>query len=316
MTDTHEELTTFPLTERGRRPREEEGPTVILPLDGSSLATMAFPVAKALADLEGGTLHVVHAAERLVAPRELAGQLGLSPGHLAEVVIDELAGDPAEAIISLVRETAEPRLVMVAYARTLAAGHELGPVTERVLGEVDCPVVLVRPQHDVEGWELGRMLLPHDGAPHTAEGFAPAARLAERAEAEVYVLHVATLSGTPEPGTLPVPPYVDQPQHEWPEWTREFLDRMEVFTGLSPELEPRLFLSKGAPGAEILRYADERHIDLIALSWHGSLASEHAATLKEVILSAPCPVLFLRAPAPRSEVVAKRPPLEPPRKKG
>src|SRR5512132_528005 len=85
-----------------REAREQVSPRILVPLDGTERALSALPIAKALADLEGGTLHVVHVCEeRLLPPRELAGRLGLVPEDLAGTVIDEMAGDPGHSILSL-----------------------------------------------------------------------------------------------------------------------------------------------------------------------------------------------------------------------
>jgi nucleotide-binding universal stress UspA family protein len=274
----------------------------MVPLDGSERSLVALPVAKALAEIEGATIHVLHVCDRDVPARELCAGLHLAKEQLTGVVLDELTGMPAARIVELAGRIPDSMLVMAAHAQEVEVGNELGPVTEQVLANVSCPVVLVRPELGARPWSLKRILLPHDGSPVTAAGFLPAVRLAELAEAEILVLHVATLSGEPAPGSLPVPPYVDQPHLEWPEWTREFLERMEVFTDLPTTQQPRLFLSKGDPGHEILRFATEQRVDLIALSWHGSLERARAGTLKDVILNAPCPLLFAKAPTEEPRV--------------
>jgi nucleotide-binding universal stress UspA family protein len=274
--------------------RSGHGPTVFVPLDGSQSATRALPVARALAQLEGGSLHIVHATEHARPAREVIGRLGTSPEALFGTVLDEVQGPAAEAIVRLAAQTREARIVMCVRGKAAAPGQEISPSTLQVLSEADCPVLVVRAERGPAPWTLRRLLLPHDGSPLTATAFGPALRLAGLASATLFVLHVATLTGVQAPGAMPVPCYVDQPQHEWPEWSREFLERIEAFWELPADLRPRLFVSRGEPGEEILRFAAGRQIDLIGLAWHGSLARERAATLKEVILAAPCPVLFQR----------------------
>jgi nucleotide-binding universal stress UspA family protein len=170
----------------------------------------------------------------------------------------------------------------------------MGHVAEEVLRTARCPVVLVGPQWASADFKLRQLLLPHDGSPETACALSPAVALAERAGAELLVLHVAGSPAAPPGEGLPVPLYVDQPQHEWPEWTREFLERMEVYCDLPAHLRPRVFLAQGEAGEEILRFAARRGVDLIATAWHGSLLDRHAATAKALIARARCPVLFTR----------------------
>jgi nucleotide-binding universal stress UspA family protein len=280
---------------RGGPGVRQSEPRIVVPLDGSEAAMAALPVARTLAEIGGATVHLLYVSERQLPLREVSGLLGLSPQQLDGVVLEEVIGEPGDRILefSCLPETT---VVMTTHSAGPGAEHGLGPVTGQVLGSAGCPIVLVHPERGFGPWRLQRMLLPHDGSPVTAAGFRPAVRLAEKAEAAVFVLHVATLTGEPTPGSLPVPRYVDQPQHEWPEWTREFLERMDVFTEVSAGLPPRLLLSKGEPGEEILRFAAARSIDLIALSWHGTLEPRHAGTLKRVLDHAPCPIFFAKAP--------------------
>ncbi|MGI5862899.1 MAG: universal stress protein [Myxococcales bacterium] len=268
-------------------------PRIVVPLDGSEGALTALPVARGLAQVTGATIHLLHVSEQALPLREVSRQLGLTPEQMEGVVLDELTGEPAERIAQF---CCEPGTLLVMASRSNHGKYGLGEVSSRVLELAGCPIVLVRRERGMAPWCLQRMLLPHDGSPVTAAGFRPAVRLAQLAEATVFVLHVATLSGEPTPGSLPVPPYVDQPHLEWPEWSLEFLERMDVFTETAAALQPRLFLSKGDPGQEILRFARERGVDLIAVSWHGTLELRRAGTLKEIIDNAPCPVFFAKAP--------------------
>ncbi len=265
--------------------------TVFLLLDGSRTSAAAMPVAHALAQASGVALHVVHAGDRPEPPLELLQKLGLSGRALGHVVVDELIGEPIAAILEHVGATPGAVIVQTVCGEKRAATGRAGHVTRAVLSAAPCPVILVRPGTVASGWSMRRVLLPHDGSAQTAAALTPAVELAQRAQAELLVLHVATLAG--EPG-LPVPCYLDQPQHEWPEWSREFMERMDLFCLLPQQLRPRLFLSHGDPGAEILRFAAERRVDLIGLGWSGALVGTHGEVVKELLDRAPCPVLFSR----------------------
>ncbi len=275
---------------------EKRAATIVVPIDGSVHALVALPVAKGLAEILGATLHVVHVAERILPPRELLPRLGLTPEQLRGSVIDQAAGRPAEGIVRLARHLHSVLIVMCTHTGVEEPVGELGPIAREVIRDAPCPVVLVRPERGLRSWALQRVLLPHDGTPTTAAAIGPAADLAHRAKAELLVLHVAA-PGAPRPaeqGTFAAPRYLDQPQHEWPAWTREFLARMRSL-GHPPEaVKMRLSLASGDPGAEIVRFAEARNADLIVLGWRGHLEAERAATIKAVVQDAPCPVLILR----------------------
>jgi nucleotide-binding universal stress UspA family protein len=124
----------------------------------------------------------------------------------------------------------------------------------------------------------------------------PAGHLAHRAGAEVVVLHVAApgMKGPSERGTLAAPRYLDQPQHEWPVWGAEFLDRMTALGHPPAEVKFRLSMTAGGPGEEIVRFALDHNIDLVVLAWHGRWEGERAPTMKKVIRDSACPVFVLR----------------------
>lgn len=283
-------------------PRAAKAPTIVVPLDGSTHATVALPVAKTLAELEKAVLHVVHVAEPILPPREMLHKLGLTSEQLRGSVIDQTIGAPAEGIVRIARDLHCLFIVMCTHTGMVEPSGELGPVAEETLRLSPCPVVLVRPERGLRPWTLQRILLPHDGTPSTAIAIGPAADLAYKARAELDVLHVAVPGAgrAIEPGTFAAPRYLDQPQHEWPAWTREFLDRLRRLGRAPTEVRLRLFLARGEPGAEIVRFATERNSDLIVLGWHGHLEAERAATMKKVICDALCPVLVVRVASKRA----------------
>jgi nucleotide-binding universal stress UspA family protein len=114
------------------------------------------------------------------------------------------------------------------------------------------------------------------------------------AAAEIIVLHVATPGLEPpvELGTLVSPRYVDQPQHEWPAWAQEFLDRLRAVGGARNGVDGRLAVARGDAGAAILEFA--RESDLIVMGWRGVLEPDRARTMQRVIRDTVCPVIVFR----------------------
>jgi len=271
-------------------------PAILVPLDGSPHATVALPVAQTLARLLDGTIHLLHVTPQAEPPRELLRDLGLSPEDLRDVILDVPAGDAAPAILAAAEAADDPIIVLCTHTGMDKPFGTLGHVAEEVLLSTHAPLVLVQPERGHRPWVVDNILLPHDGSPTTAEGFRPASRLALRAHAELLVLHVAEAGGErpPEPGTFTLPRYVDQPQHEWPTWAAEFLERACRLGGIPDELELRLQVATGEPGAEIVRTARERGSDLIVVVWRGRPEPDRARTTRAIIHQAPCPVLIYR----------------------
>lgn len=270
-------------------------PVILLPLDGSQRALNALPVAKVFAALDGAPLRILHVTDRPPPLAELAAQLGVEPVELRGAAIESRPGEPASVILAVAQESPARMIVMNTHTKPAAPPEVLGHTALAVLRATPCPVVLVNPELDLAGWRLRRVLLPHEGTPATSDALRPGAEFARTADAELIVLQVAE-AGIPVPaesGSLTPPAYLDQPQHEWPAWGGEFLERLACICPLSG-LRVRLLLGRGAPAAEILRVAHEQAADLVVLAWKGRWGPERAATLRAVVAGGPCPILVVR----------------------
>lgn len=276
--------------------REEAGHTsVVVPLDGSEHAAEALPVARALARLLGGMLHIVHAGPEDAQSPELTRRLRLSPRALRGAVVDRVPVlDPRTTLDYAVdRESA---VIVASIGGGGEAPDGIGGFADGLIRESAVPLVFVPVGYDGRGRRLRTILLPHDGTPTTAAAFGPAVALAESSDAELIVLHAAEAkSAQPsEPGTYGGPQYVDQPQHEWPAWAHEFLERLGCIGCIPSGVHVRLLLESGDPGSRILKVAKTHDVDAIVLAWKGHWEPERARTVRRVLTEAPCPVVLLR----------------------
>jgi nucleotide-binding universal stress UspA family protein len=270
-------------------------PTIVVPLDGSEHALVALPVAKRLAEIEDATLHLVHVAHEISPPAEILERIGFTITELRGSVLDTKAGEPASGIIQVTNELRAALIVMCTHTAIPAAKKTVGSTALAVLKGAPCPVVLVRPERGVMPWALRRILLPHDGTPVTSAAIRPAAELARRSAAELDVLHVAApgRGASIEGGSLTPPRYMDQPQHEWPAWVQEFIERLACVCPLE-SLKVRLSLAPGVPRDEVLRFAADHGSDLIVLAWRGEWEGEQAAIVKTVLRHAASPAMVIR----------------------
>lgn len=276
-----------------------KAPCILVPLDASRSSAVALPVAKHLAELLEGTIHLLHVSTDTAAPTEVLRRIGVSTTEVRGSILSSRVGDPARGVLESADELDAGLIVMCTHtAASSPASEVLGHTARTVLERAPCPVVLVRPDRDVVPWPLRRVLLPHDGTPTTSAAIRPAVDLARAADAGLDVLHVAC-PGTglpPERGALAPPRYVDQPQHEWPAWLGEFLERLDSIAPLA-SIDVRMWLARGVPGQEVLRTAAEQCDDLIVLAWHGAWEGKHASTVKAVLQGARAPVMICRARA-------------------
>jgi nucleotide-binding universal stress UspA family protein len=265
---------------------------VALPPVGS--AEGAIQAGRVLARAMEAPLHGVLVWPTPIAPSEVPRLLRCDPAVLDGMVIDVAVGDPAERLHALA--TAQPVAFMVLTAED--GGHDpcgLGDVAARAIAASTTGALLMRPGASLAG--LSRILVPLDGTPSTAAALGPATDLAKRAGATLDIVLIEDIHAPlpAEPGAMAPPKYIDQPQHEWPAFSTEFVQRFMGSIAHCPGGVPkRFFVASGHPASEILRFARELDTDLIALVWHGGCSDDHGACFREIVRGARRPVLVLR----------------------
>ncbi len=268
-------------------------PIILVPLDGTKPALAALPVAVVLGETERAALHILHVGEHELVSEESRSRIGRETPLLGGFTINARVGVPALEILRAAEEI-KPRLIVMCKHSGAERGKMLGRTAMRVLHDAPCPVVLVPPERGATPWHLHHVLVPHDGTPSTSGALRPAAELTEHARAELLVVHVADIRAAPaEPGSLTAPRYVDQPQHEWPAWAGEFVNRLACGCPLG-SLHVRIFLAHGNAAAEILRLSEKQSADLIVLAWRGIWEIPRAVILKDILREAHCPIMVVR----------------------
>jgi nucleotide-binding universal stress UspA family protein len=268
-------------------------PVILVPLDGSEQALAALPVANVLGEIERAALHILHVSEHERKSEELRGRIGREAPLLDELTIDARVGTPAVEILQAAAEI-KPRLIVMCKHSGTERGKMLGRTAMKVLQDAPCPVVLVPPERGATPWHLHHVMVPHDGTPTTSAALQPAAELAKRGRAELLVVHVTDIRAAPgELGAFTTPRYVDQPQHEWPAWSGEFVNRIACLCPLD-HVHVRMLLAHGATATEVLRLSERQSTDLIVLAWRGIWEAPRAATLKDILREAHCPIMVVR----------------------
>jgi nucleotide-binding universal stress UspA family protein len=271
---------------------ESAPPTILVPLDGPAQATDLLPVAHGLAKLIQATIHIVHVSSRALPARAIYDKLGLTSEDHSVTVIDQRTGQPESVIIAEAKKRESRFIVMYAHSGSEEPEGGFGVIAREILLHAPCPIVLVPAGRGQLPWSLRRLLVPHDGTPASAGSIGPAGDLCHRARGEMTILHVASAAASlPEdPGTFNAPHYVDQPQHEWPAWGTEFLDRACAIGRPHCNVKLRTVLCTENVGAATVRFASDNKSDLIALSWRMRLEPNRALTLRRIVQQASCPV--------------------------
>lgn len=271
---------------------ESPHPTVLVPLNGWARAIDVLPVAHGLAKLIQATIHIVHVSPRPLLPGSISDTLGLAKEELSDAILDQRTGSPETVIVAEAKKRESRFIVMYAHSEAEEPEGGFGAIAREILLHAPCPIVLVPPARGQLPWSPRRLLVPHDGTPASAGHIAPASDLCLRAQGEMIILHVASAAASPaeEPGTFNAPRYVDQPQHEWPAWGTEFLDRACALGRPYCDVKLRTVLCTEQIGEAIVRFASDDKSDLIALTWRMRLEPTRALTLRRIIQQASCPV--------------------------
>lgn len=261
---------------------------VLVPLDGSALATAALPTAAKVVQYHGGNLTLLSSVETDVmvptgspyefayAEREVDTEWEEARAHLksmrgayadAAPSIALERGKPAVQILDAIAEKAIDLLVMTSRGRTGIARWLLGSVTERVLQHATCPVLVMR-----DDTPITNMLVPLDGSELARQVLAPVVGLAEATGASITLLQVGdqlaklenkSIEGEDmfEEGVMDeiVANYKEQLAAE----LNVVRDALDTFAPVN------VMTAVGDPASKIMEVAETGAFDLIAMSTHG-----------------------------------------------
>lgn len=295
--------------------RERGAPGVLIALDGSLAAASAIPAAQRLAQQLDMPLHVLYVASNIAKPGR-AIELDLEPSLLAlpGVELEVRVGDPAAEILRAIEAPDTYLTVLTTHGRVIEHGRHLGHVAEQVITQTMRPILLIRPESAATAStaiEARRFLLPLDGKAATARALGRVADIVQRLGGSFDVLFVAdpkqlapdAAARTGEPGSLAIPRYVDQLQHEWPAWMREALDHLSACSARYPlGVSARVHVAGVAGVADetiagvILQFVAQHQQDVIVLVRRSQLESGRAVILRALLDQTPCPVLLSGAP--------------------
>lgn len=281
--------------------------SILVPLDGSVTASRSVGCAAWLAERLGARLHLVSATFRHVPPREELQRLQVAERYWSLVELHQAPTNAEAAILAAVARYRVGLVVMSASgeAGEAAASSEVDPtkivghVTRIVIEQSVVPTLLIPSNYEeVLPWE--RMLVPVSGEVASDDALALAVRLASALDLCVDVVHVAD----PDPRDDPLAPrlrYADALHHEYSARLEEIVTR--ALSSVPPEEARRVrefALRRGATVGALLETVEGRCATVIAVGWHGRFVVGRARILKGLLPAVRCPVLLVKARAPRA----------------
>lgn len=206
-----------------------------------------------------------------------------------------LDGSDLSAMITREAESRGADLILMRSRRRPYAAALLGSTAEAVAHRAPCPVLVMHA--DELEWldgatgeiSLENILVGHDFSPYSQLALQYALTLAQQYQATLHILHV-----------LP-PPMMDQPEIAWVNNTdtpyhqaaRRLQEAVPAETHLWANVKHAV--QYGQPYSEILTYAQNNEIDLIAIGAHGGgfgLHTVFGSNVDRVLRQARCPLLI------------------------
>ena len=300
--------------------------TVLVPLDGSTFAEAALPIAAKLVRTAQGRLHIFVAHQAVVPvvgmwemvgpPEQLneeqrrwetaylsetaagLGQVGDGP-----VRTHHTDGRPGEGICEEAGEIGADLIVMATHGRGALGRMWLGSVADFVVRHTTIPVLLVHPERDSKpspGIALQGILVPVDLSAESEAVLDAVLTITKLTQAHVTLLHVVQLLFEVSEPTLPYPIPVDPVIINQLRTDAESrLERLaERFRQRGMGVSTRVVIGASAAGA-VLDALEEPGFDMVAMTTHGTRGLRRfllGGVTDKVIRGARKPVLVLRPP--------------------
>lgn len=263
---------------------------ILVPLDGSRLAEKVLPHVVTLATSFDSRITLFRAvasqdadAESIVDPLNWEMAKSQAEAYLDEVA-DRLSdvglqaegvvweGAAAERIVDFAREHDIDLTVLSSHGRSGLSEWNINSVVQKVILRVYCPVLIIRAYQPVPeeltGLQYHRLMVPLDGSRRAEIVLPCVTTLAQCQEAKLIVTRAVAKPEVPRRESL------DAEEQELIERllalkTKEARDYLEELRSRSSvELETHVLVEADV-AAELHDLAEEREVDLVALSAHG-----------------------------------------------
>lgn len=298
--------------------------TLLITTDGSDPAEAAAQQAFALAEQLGAAVHVISVADSSIATG--VGYSGDSPSvrerlretanaratslrdEAAERGLDATAvvreGIPAKEIVDYAEDHAIDTIVIGTSGRGGVTRAIVGSVADKVVRTASVPVVTITPdaaEADVWASGIDSILLPTDGSESASDAVQRALVLAAQLDATVHLLSVIednladTLSAVTGDDV--------ESSRQLHERATDYLKTLATDVR-ERTLEITTATVEGDPAREIVDYADQNGVDMIAMGTHGRGGFERlvvGSVTDGVIRESSVPVFTVRPKRTRTE---------------
>ena len=299
---------------------------IIVPLDGSELAEGVLPHVVALIQGRRSQVHLLSVAptrrgvwpftdpypgqkERQHVREELTTYLQAAAEKVkpaaADVKVNVRFGRPADEILAFAAEIEADLIATSTHGHSGLSQWVFGSVTDRVLSDAPCPVLLVRPESSKHQTETVKsyqhILMPLDGSGMAEQVLPYVEALIEPNRTSIFLVSVLVT----DVGERTVTLLTSYPPGLQLATTARHHAEMQLRTylrGMASRLRTQgaivhTAIRYGAPADEILRYAADIDADLVSMTTHGLSGLSrwvYGNVTGQVLHRAQSPVLLVR----------------------
>jgi nucleotide-binding universal stress UspA family protein len=314
----------FSFHENGRSLGRMVYRTLLVPLDGSSFAEQALPIAIEIAQAAQADIRLVLVHQP--APRGTKARLAAlkaERAYLQHVATrgNEITGTPLTAVTLTGAVVAALRghidragidlVVMTTHGRGILERAWLGSVADALVRTVDVPILLIRPAEKTPTaarLEVARLLVPLDGSPLSEQIIPPAVAMARLLGAEVSLVQLVTpveLAGDFPPASAgydaSLTTLVEQQ-------AKDYLDSLADSLRSEGLVVTTASGITSSPATGILDLVRDPAVGMVALATHGRGGLQRAllgSVADKIIRGTDRPVLVYRPPAPPRKTRAR-----------
>ncbi|HEX5692562.1 MAG TPA: universal stress protein [Roseiflexaceae bacterium] len=309
--------------------------TIMVPLDGSTLAEHVLPFVRMLAPILGADVslfHVIpemdgmrfqlrdelpdpfaserelrlHSAERLRDNAEgyLVAQVEAMRAAGINATFDVRFGAPAQLIVEACERTKPTMVALATHGYSGIKRWALGSIADKLAHAVHVPLLVVRGSEKPHQGErtLKRILVPLDGSELARQALPLAAKLAVTSQAELLLLTVAAppFLGAPEL-VSPTPNYDDMLVALQERLPAELGDQVATLRDRGVKVVP--LACTGFPADVIVETAQSERVDLVVMATHGYSGIKRwtlGSVADKVLHASKTPLLLVRAGMPEN----------------
>ncbi len=255
--------------------------SILVPVDGSTLAEAAVPYALAVAERARSKVQFVFVYQDSfnLEPVELAWQYLLrltarARERLGDSVSSALLhGTVAATLVKQARKIGADLVIMTTHGRGGVERAWLGSVTDQLIRRIGIPVLVVRPGESAASpeFEPTEILIPLDGSPLAETALQPAAALARLWDAQVTLVQIVYRVPIAGAEGMAAAQNFDQEltvmtRESAEEYVRDAADRLRS-SGV--KASGMALIGTGSPAHQLRELAAPGVVSLIAMATHG-----------------------------------------------